>query len=137
MAQISAIIGGQFNLTTLMAFGLILSGLAVKSYIVPFHTPAADAYAVAPTSVSMIFSGMVNKAGVYGMIRMVYIVFRAMDQSSVQMLLAVFGAVTMFVGVTMALTQHEFKRLLAFHSISQIGYVITAISLGSALGLTG
>ena len=137
MAQLSAILSGGLTKNSMMAMGLIIAGFGVKSYIVPFHTPAADAYAVAPTSVSMIFSGMVNKAGVYGMIRMVYIVFRAMDQSSVQMLLAVFGAVTMFVGVTMALTQHEFKRLLAFHSISQIGYVITAISLGSALGLTG
>ncbi|MCR5294031.1 MAG: hypothetical protein K6E30_02495 [Lachnospiraceae bacterium] len=135
MAQISSIIGGQFNLTTIMAFGLIVSGLCVKSYIVPFHTPAADAYTAAPTSISMIFSGMVNKAGVYGIIRMVYVVFRAMDRSSLQTLLVVFGAVTMFVGVTMALAQHDFKRLLAFHSISQIGYVITAIGLGTALGL--
>ena len=137
MAQLSSILSGGLTPTSVVAFGLIVAGFGVKSYIVPFHTPAADAYAAAPTSVSMVFSGMVNKAGVYGMIRMVYIVFRAMDHSSVQMLLAVFGAVTMFVGVTMALTQHEFKRLLAFHSISQIGYVITAVSLGSALGLTG
>ena len=135
MAQISSIIGGKFNLTTIMAFGLILAGLAVKSYIVPFHTPAADAYTAAPTSISMIFSGMVNKAGVYGIIRVVYVVFRAMDRSSLQILLVVFGAVTMFIGVTMALAQHDFKRLLAFHSISQIGYVITAIGLGTALGL--
>ena len=135
MAQISSIIGGKFNLTTIMAFGLIVAGLAVKSYIVPFHTPAADAYTAAPTSISMIFSGMVNKAGVYGIIRVVYVVFRAMDRSSLQILLVVFGAVTMFIGVTMALAQHDFKRLLAFHSISQIGYVITAIGLGTALGL--
>jgi multicomponent Na+:H+ antiporter subunit D len=135
MAQISSIIGGKFNLTTIMAFGLIVAGLGVKSYIVPFHTPAADAYTAAPTSISMIFSGMVNKAGVYGIIRMVYVVFRAMDRSSLQILLVVFGAVTMFIGVTMALAQHDFKRLLAFHSISQIGYVITAIGLGTALGL--
>ena len=137
MAQLSAILSGGLSQTSMMAMGLIIAGFGVKSYIVPFHTPAADAYAVAPTAISMVFSGMVNKAGVYGMIRMVYIVFRAMDQSSVQMLLAIFGAVTMFVGVTMALTQHEFKRLLAFHSISQIGYVITAISLGSDIGLGG
>ncbi len=137
MAQISAILAGRMTPTSIMALGLIIAGFGVKSYIVPFHTPAADAYTTAPTSISMVFSGMVNKAGVYGMIRMVYVVFRAMDKSSVQMLLVLFGAATMFIGVTMALTQHDFKRLLAFHSISQIGYVITAIGLGSALGLTG
>ena len=137
MAQISAQLCTGMTPTTVMAFALIVAGFGVKSYIVPFHTPAADAYMVAPTSVSMIFSGMVNKAGVYGMIRVLYIIFRAMDKSSVQMLVVIFGAVTMFIGVTMALAQHDFKRLLAFHSISQIGYVITAIGLGTALGLTG
>ena len=137
MAQLASILSGNLTPASLMAFALMLTGLGVKSFIVPFHAPAADAYAAAPTSISMVFSGMVNKAGVYGMIRLVYIIFRAMDIHAVQYLLAVFGAVTMFIGVTMALAQHDFKRLLAFHSISQIGYVITAISLGTALGLTG
>ncbi len=137
MAQIASITAGGLTDTTVMAFALLIAGFGVKAYIVPFHTPAADAYAIAPTSISMVFAGMVNKAGIYGMIRMVYTVFRAMDQSTLQMMLVIFGAVTMFVGVTMALAQHEFKRLLAFHSISQIGYVLTAIGLGTALGLTG
>ena len=137
MAQIASITANGLTDTTVMAFALLIAGFGVKAYIVPFHTPAADAYAIAPTSISMVFAGMVNKAGIYGMIRMVYTVFRAMDENTLQMMLVVFGAVTMFVGVTMALAQHEFKRLLAFHSISQIGYVLTAIGLGTALGLTG
>ena len=137
MAQISSILSGGLTPTSTMALGLIVAGFGVKSYIVPFHTPAADAYTTAPTSISMVFSGMVNKAGVYGMIRVLYVIFRIMDRSAVQMLVVLFGAVTMFIGVTMALAQHDFKRLLAFHSISQIGYVITAVGLGSALGLAG
>ena len=137
MAQISSILCNGLTPTSVVALGLMVAGFGVKSYIVPFHTPAADSYMVAPTSMSMVFAGMVNKAGVYGMIRAIYIIFRAMDHGTVQMLMVLFGAVTMFVGVTMALAQHDFKRLLAFHSISQIGYVITAIGLGSALGLTG
>ncbi|MBQ6469712.1 MAG: hypothetical protein IJJ50_06655 [Lachnospiraceae bacterium] len=137
MAQLASILSGDINPASLMAFALMLTGLGIKSFIVPFHTPAADAYTAAPSSISMVFSGMVNKAGVYGIIRLVYIIFRAMDFRQLQYLLAAFGAVTMFVGVTMALAQHDFKRLLAFHSISQIGYVITAVSLGTALGLTG
>jgi len=60
-----------------------------------------------------------------------------MDKSSVQILITAFGCITMFLGVTMALAQHDFKRLLAFHSISQIGYIITALGVGTALGLTG
>ncbi len=137
MAQLSSMVGGSLAPTAILAFALMFVGLAVKSYIVPFHTPAADAYTTAPASISMAFSSMVNKAGVYGMIRLVYIIFRAMDNSAIQILLVVFGCVTMFVGVTMALAQHDFKRLLAFHSISQIGYVIMAAGLGTALGLSG
>ena len=135
MAQISAALTNSLTPTTVLAFALMFAGFGVKSYIVPFHAPAAEAYMTAPTSISMVFSGMVNKAGVYGMIRLVYVIFRAMDLAPLQLILATFGTVTMFIGVTMALAQHDFKRLLAFHSISQIGYVITAIGLGTVLGL--
>lgn len=137
MAQLSSILSTTHTPTTTLALGMLVAGFGVKAYLVPFHTPAADSYTVAPASASMMFSGMVNKAGVYGMIRLLYIIFRSMDSTAVQTLLTVIGAVTMFVGVTMALSQHDFKRLLAFHSISQIGYVITAAGLGTALGLTG
>ncbi len=135
MAQISAALASGLTPTSILAFALMFAGFGVKSYLVPFHAPAADAYMTAPTSISMVFSGMVNKAGVYGMIRLVYIIFRAMELPALQLMLATFGTVTMFVGVTMALAQHDFKRLLAFHSISQIGYVITAIGLATVLGL--
>ena len=137
MAQVASVLSGELDLTSLLAFAFLFTGLAIKTYIVPFHTPAADSYTTAPTSISMVFAGMVNKAGVYGMLRLVYIIFQVMDTAAVQMLMTIFGTVTMFIGVTMALAQHNFKRLLAFHSISQIGYVLTAAGLGTALGLTG
>lgn len=137
MAQLSAVLSGGLTPASVFALGLMTAGFGVKAFLVPFHTPAADAYTAAPSSVSMVFSGMVNKAGVYGLIRLVYTVFRAMDRESLQITLIVLGTVTMFAGVTMALAQHDFKRLLAFHSISQIGYVITAVSLGTVLGVSG
>ena len=87
MAQLSSILaGGSLSPAAVMAFALILAGLSVKAFIVPFHAPAADAYAAAPTSISMVFSGMVNKAGVYGIIRLVYVIFRSMDANSLQIL---------------------------------------------------
>lgn len=138
MAQISALIRLQgMQPVTLLSLGLMIAGFGIKSFIVPFHTPAADAYTTAPSSISMVFSGMVNKAGVYGMIRLLYTLFRSMDKEALQIALTVLGVVTMFVGVTMALAQHDFKRLLAFHSISQIGYVLTAVGLGTVTGLYG
>ena len=139
MAQVASMLAkdGAFTPPVVFAFGLLFTGLALKSYIVPFHTPAADAYTTAPASISMAFSSMVNKAGVYALLRLLYVIFKAMDINAILILTVVFGALTMFVGVTMALAQHDFKRLLAFHSISQIGYVITAAGLGTALGLNG
>ena len=137
MAQISAMLQNGQNSTTVFAFVLLLTGFSIKAFIVPVHPVAADAYTAAPTSASMALAGMVNKTGVYGIIRLLYIIFMTMGLSSVQNLIVTIGTVTMFLGVTMALNQHDFKRLLAFHSISQIGYVITAIGLGTALGLSG
>jgi len=137
MAQLASMLAQGLTPVTVFAFALMFTGFGIKSFIVPFHAPAADAYMTAPTSVSMLFSGMVNKAGVYGLIRLTYVIFSAMSSNALQILMVILGSITMFVGVTMALAQHDFKRLLAFHSISQIGYVITAVALSSVLGLTG
>ena len=101
------------------------------------HQPlAADAHAVAPASISLMISGVLTKCGVYGIIRITYDLFCNINQNAVQYLVTGVGCVTMFICVTMAFNQHNFKRLLAFHSISQVGYVITAVGLGSALGLS-
>ena len=139
MAQLSAFLAGTLttNPNVVLAFALLIAGFGIKSYCVPFHFVAADAYQAAPASVSMLFSGMVNKAGVYGLIRICYIILQAMGLPKVQTLIVALGTISMFVGVTMALNQHDFKRLLAFHSISQIGYVLTAIGLGTAMGVAG
>ena len=137
MAQLSALLAITRSPSSILALALIFIGFGVKSFMVPFHTPAADAYSTAPSSISMVFSGMVNKAGVYGMIRLLFVVFLAMDKTAMQILLVAFGTITMFIGVTMALAQHDFKRLLAFHSISQIGYVLAAAGLSTQLGVAG
>lgn len=137
MAQISALMHKTYTPITLFAFGLMFIGYAVKAFIVPCHPVAADAYMTAPSSISMLFSGMVNKAGVYGIIRLLYFIFESMNTAPIKIMVIIFGTVTMFIGVTMALVQNDFKRLLAFHSISQIGYVITGIGLSTALGITG
>lgn len=138
LAQITAMLNNaQHTPVILFAFALMIGGYAVKAFIVPCHVVAPDAYAAAPSSVSMLFSGIVNKAGIYGMVRLVFVVFASMNLPSMQFLLVFLGTITMFIGVTMALAQSDFKRLLAFHSISQIGYVLTAIGLSTILGLTG
>lgn len=135
LAQLSALISGTAMPSSVLAFGLLIVGFACKAFLVPYHPIAADAHGTAPSSISVIISGVLTKTGVYGIIRVCYCVFRAMDQSAIQVFLVLLGTISMFVCVTMALAQHDFKRLLAFHSISQIGYVITAVGLSSAFGL--
>ena len=97
---------------------------------------AADAHGAAPASISVLISGVLTKSGIYGIIRLTYFLFQSMGLGAMQFLLVFVGSVSMFVCVTMALAQHDFKRLLAFHSISQIGYVLTAVGLSTALGMS-
>ncbi|MBZ4662340.1 MAG: hypothetical protein JG776_22 [Caloramator sp.] len=137
LAQLAGELYNNYTAITIFALALMIVGYAVKVFAVPTHFVAPDAYMVAPSSISMLFSGIVNKAAVYGILRIIYVVYQSMNLSSMQFLLVFWGTVTMFIGVTMALAQHDFKRLLAFHSISQIGYVITGIGLTTALGITG
>ena len=79
---------------------------------------------------------MLTKSGIYGLIRLSYFLFQSMALGTMQFWLVFLGSVSMFVCVTMALAQHDFKRLLAFHSISQIGYVLAAVGLCTAFGVS-
>lgn len=136
MAQVAALAPTHMNGTMVTAFAFLFVGFATKAFLFPFQPLAADAHAVAPASISLMISGVLTKCGVYGIIRLTYCLFQNIGQTAVSCLVTGFGCVTMFICVTMAFNQHNFKRLLAFHSISQVGYVITAVGLGSALGLS-
>ena len=135
-AQLSALIPGNLNNATKLAFALLFIGFGTKAFIVPFHPLAADAHGAAPASISVLISGVLTKSGIYGIIRLSYFLFQSMGLGTIQFMLVFFGCMSMFICVTMALAQHDFKRLLAFHSISQIGYVLTAVGLCTALGIS-
>ena len=136
LAQIAAMLPGYDSPVILIAFAFLFVGFGSKAFLFPFHPLAADAHAVAPASISLMISGVLTKCGVYGIIRLCYCLYQNMDQTFVQYFVTGIGVISMFVCVTMAFNQHNFKRLLAFHSISQVGYVITVIGLGSALGMS-
>lgn len=136
LAQISALLPTSSSPVTLIAFAFLFVGFGSKAFLFPFHPLAADAHAVAPASISLMISGVLTKCGVYGIIRLCYGLYQNINQPFVQYFVTCVGVVSMFVCVTMAFNQHNFKRLLAFHSISQVGYVITVIGLGSALGVS-
>ena len=134
LAQLATIIPNCHGTNVTVAFVLLFIGFCTKAFIVPFHPLAADAHGAAPAPVSVLISGVLTKSGIYGIIRLTFFLFQMMNLGAVQFWLVFLGSVSMFVCVTMALAQHDFKRLLAFHSISQIGYVLTAVGLATALG---
>ena len=136
LAQLAQLIPGNLNTATKVAFALLFVGFGTKAFIVPFHPLAADAHGAAPASISVMISGVLTKSGIYGIIRLTYFLFQTMNLGTMQFLLVFIGSLSMFICVTMALAQHDFKRLLAFHSISQIGYVLTAVGLCTALGVS-
>ncbi|MEW6515833.1 MAG: proton-conducting transporter membrane subunit [candidate division FCPU426 bacterium] len=120
----------------LFALALFISGLAVKSAIVPFHAWLPDAHPAAPAPISAMLSGVLIKAiGVYVLARLIFNVFGPAPR-----LLLIFqglAVLSMVVGVLLAIGQWDMKRLFAYHSISQIGYVVLGLSLGTPLGAVG
>ena len=125
----------EMSSITILAFSSMMVGYAVKAFMVPCHTWPTDAHMAAPSSISMILSGVMSKTGIYAVIRILFGIFALNDNKYVGYLIIVWGIATMIVGVTMALLQHDFKRLLAFHSVSQIGYIVSAF--GVAIICTG
>lgn len=135
IAEISAILhntNGDGNVVKYLALALMLTGYAVKAFLVPCHTWPPDAHMAAPSSVSMILSGVMSKTGVYGIVRILFMMFmgESVGNNFIAGLIIVWGALTMLVGASMALFQNDFKRLLAFSSVSQLGYVITGFGVG-------
>jgi formate hydrogenlyase subunit 3/multisubunit Na+/H+ antiporter MnhD subunit len=110
-------------------FGLALFGFGLKAGLVPFHFWLPGAHAAAPSHVSAILSGVLLKCGIYGLLRITGF-FEKVPASWGGLLLAA-GAVSAVLGVAFALSQHDVKRLLAYHSVENIG--IIAMGLGLAL----
>jgi hydrogenase-4 component B len=118
--------GAAVLMLALFAFGL-------KAGIVPLHFWLPEAHAAAPSHVSAVFSGIMIKTGIYGLLRVLLLLGGAPAWWGWTVLLL--GAVSGVLGVLWALTQHDLKRLLAYHSIENIGIILLGTGAG-ALGMT-
>jgi proton-translocating NADH-quinone oxidoreductase chain N len=114
----------------LAAGALFLVGFGVKTALVPLHTWLPDAHSQAPSGISAMLSGVVIEAGLVAMLRSFGVLVPA--GPSWGALLLAFGAASMIVGNLMALRQTEVKRLLAYSSVSHIGYML--LGFGVAVG---
>ncbi|MBI5745032.1 MAG: NADH dehydrogenase [Elusimicrobia bacterium] len=118
---------------------LILLGFLIKSGVVPFHTWTPDAYQGAYAPVSAHLAGIVTKiSGVYAIIKLATLLrfFDGRAQALSEMLMFL-GMLSIAVGALAALRQTDFKRMLAFSSISQVGYIVLAAGLGTPLAVMG
>ncbi|MGA2765185.1 MAG: proton-conducting transporter membrane subunit [Spirochaetia bacterium] len=117
-----------------IAAALFLCGLFIKGGLVPFHGWLADAYSAAPAPASIFMAGIVTKAsGVFALMRLAYSVFG--DALPARWIFLVVGAVTLVVGAFLALGQSDMKRMLAYSSVSQIGYIVLALGGSAQLGI--
>ncbi len=120
--------------THLLLLGF-LAGAGVKAGMVPLHTWLPDAHPAAPSPVSALLSGVMIKVGIYVIIRVFWQMFAPVV--TWQFILCTLGSLTVIIGVMMALVQHDAKRLLAYHSVSQVGYMLLGLGTGMAAGVAG
>lgn len=110
------------------AFLLLFAGFAVKSGFVPFHTWLPYAHPAAPAHISGVMSGVIIKIGIFGILRM--ITWFTIDFVRAGAVILAVSAISGLYGVMMAILQHNLKKLLAYHSIENIGIIGMAIGLG-------
>ena len=134
-AQLSDALHGQpMSLWLYVVFGLLVVGFGIKSAIVPMHTWLPDAHPEAPSPISAMLSGMLIETGLYGLCRILFLVY---EPPAFGTTIAALSVLTMCFANLLALLQPDIKRLLAYSSIAQMGYMLVGLSAGSSYGVLG
>ncbi len=125
-----------------LIYALLLLGFGMKAGMFPLgQLWLPDAHSSAPSPISALLSGVMIKTGVYGIVRTLFWMVPAdmqlTDGRNLGLVLACFGVVTLFIGTVQALKQHDAKRLHAYHSIGQMGYILLGIGTGQYFLLSG
>lgn len=129
-----AVVASRIQMTPLdlFAFVLFFAALAMKCGAVPMHFWTPDSYSMAPSAVTA-FLVVSSQASLYGLFRISYTLYGGVvNTTTVGWIIIVLGVLSMFVGVTMAIPQKDVKRLMAYHAVSQTGYMLLGVGVGLA-----
>ncbi|RKT43349.1 monovalent cation/H+ antiporter subunit D family protein [Thiocapsa rosea] len=125
--------------TVKTAFAFITVGLALKLAMFPLHLWLPNAYTFAPSVVTAFLAATATKVALYAMIRFIYTVFGArfaFDEMHLEWLLLPLAAAGVLIASVVAVFQHDLKRMLAYSSVAQIGYMLLGIAMANVTGLT-
>lgn len=119
-----------------IAYIALFVGFAIKIPMFPFHTWLPDAHVEAPTPISVILAGVLLKMGTYGILRINYPIFPEVTRQ-LMWYIALFGMINIIYGALVALAQKDFKKLIAYSSVSHMGYVLLGMSSLTTVGING
>ena len=120
----------------LIAYIALFAGFAIKIPMFPFHTWLPDAHVEAPTAISVILAGVLLKMGTYGILRVCFPIFPEITRQLVWYI-ALFGMINIIYGALCALAQKDFKKMIAYSSISHMGLVLLGMASLNSMGITG
>lgn len=128
---------GEYHIPLLVSLGLMSVGLAIKSALYPFHAWLPDAYGYSTLSSAAILSSLVSKGYIFLLIKIFYRVigFDIIRGSKVINVLFVFGIAGMIMGSLSAMKENNIRRMIAYSSVAQIGYIYMGFGLGTAAGV--
>jgi NADH-quinone oxidoreductase subunit M len=119
-----------------IAYLALFVGFAIKIPMFPFHTWLPDAHVEAPTPISVILAGVLLKMGTYGILRISYPIFPDITRD-LMWWIALFGMINIIYGAFVALAQKDFKKLIAYSSVSHMGYVLLGMASLTTAGVNG
>ena len=128
---------GAYRIPMLIAIGIMTVGLAIKSALFPFHAWLPDAYGYSTVSSAAILSSLVSKGYIFLLIKIFYRVigFEHISGSHILNILFVFGLCGMIFGSVSAIAENDVRRMIAFSSVAQIGYIYMGFGLGTEAGM--
>ena len=128
---------GSYHLPLMVAVTIMIVGLAIKSALFPFHTWLPDAYGYSTMSSAAILSSMVSKSYIFLLIKISYRVIgiEVIRDSRIIHVLFVFGIIGMIMGSIGAIRENNIRRMIAYSSVAQIGYIFMGLGFGTEIGV--